>query len=331
LRTHGNTGTGSPPDVEFNNNIVDGLAASNPFWDQFRAVQIQNIHETSLGTFYGNNFTNSDVGVFIYDNGNVANVEFHQNNFIGNLAGVDNTNTNVLDATCNWYGDISGPYNAGLNPSGTGSSVVGNIIFSPWLTDAYPIGDCMGFIGPVTNIDTMETFTTIQAAIDDSNTLDGHEIYVNPGIHAEGPQIHITKNITIFGDGCGSTIIIPTADTGTSGDARGWFLVDPGVTFILTDLELDGTGYKIYQAIRHLGMGLIENVCFTEIKYDESGPYYSGVAIAAFGTTGPVDVVDCEFTEIGRIGVLYYGAGVAGGIIIVEFQGLHIFHDHLEY
>jgi len=59
-------------------------------------------------------------------------------------------------------------------------------------------------------------------------------------------------------------------------------------------------------------MGLIEDVCFTEIKYDESGPYYSGVAIAAFGTVGPVDVIDCEFTEIGRIGVLYYGAGVAG-------------------
>ncbi len=252
----------------------------------------------------------TSLGISIWDDFDGVVTE---NNIVNNgLYGIYSDLTSNILATCNWFGDASGPYNATLNPSGTGDEVTDNVDFQPWLDDEYPIGDCNGYIGPITNIDTLETFTTIQAAIDDSDTLNGHEIFVNPGIHAEGPQIHITKDITISGDGCGSTVIMPTADTGTSGDARGWFLVDPGITFLLFDVELDGSGYKIYQAIRHLGMGLIENVCFNEIKYDESGPYYSGVAIAAFGTVGPVDVVDCEFTEIGRIGVLYYGAGVAG-------------------
>lgn len=44
----------------------------------------------------------------------------------------------AIDATCNWWGHVSGPTNAG-NPGGLGNSFVGTSAFSPWLvygTDA---------------------------------------------------------------------------------------------------------------------------------------------------------------------------------------------------
>jgi hypothetical protein len=39
----------------------------------------------------------------------------------------------VLDATNNWWGNITGPTNAG-NPGGTGDSAGANVNFTPWLT-----------------------------------------------------------------------------------------------------------------------------------------------------------------------------------------------------
>jgi hypothetical protein len=41
----------------------------------------------------------------------------------------------VVDADSNYWGDPSGPYHPTANPSGTGSWVSDNVIFTPWLTD----------------------------------------------------------------------------------------------------------------------------------------------------------------------------------------------------
>jgi hypothetical protein len=160
-----------------------------------------------------------------------------------------------------------------------------------------------------------EPCATIEHAIDEVCPAGG-TINVAAGSYAEGPQLVIDKDISIVGAGCGATVITPTADTSSSGDARGWFLVpsSPGSTFSMSDVTLDGTGFKIWQAIRNIGSGgTFDGVCFTEIKFDESGPSYAGTAMAAFGS-GPVDVSNSTFDEIGRIGILYFGTGVSGSV-----------------
>jgi len=60
--------------------------------------------------------------------------------------------------------------------------------------------------GLIKNLNTNEEFGTIQGAIDDSDTLDGHTIQVSAGIYNE-TQIIINKALTIQGAGWASTII----------------------------------------------------------------------------------------------------------------------------
>ncbi len=153
-------------------------------------------------------------------------------------------------------------------------------------------------------------FDVIQDALD-ALTAAG-TAHVLAGLYAEGPQIVVDQDVTIVGEGKALVTINPTADTGTSGDARGWFLVETGINLDLSGVTLDGDGYKIWQAIRHKGTGTIDEVAFSDIQFNASGPHYNGVAIAAFGGVGPVDVTNSMFSDIGRIGVLYFGPGTTG-------------------
>ena len=152
-------------------------------------------------------------------------------------------------------------------------------------------------------------YPTIQDAIDAANA--GDTIVITTDL-SEG-QVVINKDLTIQGGSVHT--ITASADTGSSGDSRGWFLVDPDIEVHVSDLIFDGNGYLIYQGFRHKGKGSFTNCTFREIKYNESGPHYAGVAIAVFGGPGnPVDVTGCTFEEIGRVGVLYYGSGCSGSV-----------------
>jgi len=56
------------------------------------------------------------------------------NNISGNdVFGVYNGGTGTLNATCNWWGDASGPYEPTTNPQGKGDSVSDNVVFTPWV------------------------------------------------------------------------------------------------------------------------------------------------------------------------------------------------------
>ncbi len=156
----------------------------------------------------------------------------------------------------------------------------------------------------------VEQGMSIQEAIDDAT---GTTIHISPGTFVTGSQLFVTTDLTIQGSGIGTTILQPGYDTGTSGDMRGWILVDDGIELHLKDMTLDGSSNLVYQAVRHKGFGSVDNVHFDFIQYNPSGPQYSGVAIAAFGT-GPVDVTNSVFTDIGRVGVLYYGSALSGSI-----------------
>ena len=157
-----------------------------------------------------------------------------------------------------------------------------------------------------------DPFCTIQEAVSHANP--GDTIQVADGTYIEAGQIVVNKNLSIVGAGTSDTVILTDRDTGSSGDSRGWFLVGSGVEFFLADLTLDGSGFRIWQAIRHRGTGSIDGVRITSIKFQESGSPYAGTGVAAFGT-GTVDVSDSAFDEIGRIAVQYFGTGASGSTV----------------
>lgn len=158
--------------------------------------------------------------------------------------------------------------------------------------------------------------SSIQAAVAAASA--GDTINVAAGTYTEVGQIVISKNLTIVGAGATSTIIKTSTNTGNTGDPRGWFLVNSGVSFNLSKVTLDGTGHLVWQGIRDHGTGTISDCSITNIKYNASTDY-AGTGIVVLG--GPVNVTNCTFSGIGRVGVLFYGTGVTGSFAGNSYTG----------
>ena len=274
----------------------------------------------------GETISGHDIGVMVEDSAGVGStssysIAINQSVISGNTTfGVNNTiDSIIVDATENFWGDASGPSGAG---GGSGDAVSTYVDFFPWYINmsgqmTIPVGDIVvdddwtglpdWTVVTASSLDYFigyDAFATIQEAVTAAEA--GELISVYGGTYVEQGQIVIDKDLNIAGDPADRPVVKTDQDTSTSGDPRGWWLVDTGVTLNLQYLVLDGAGHNVYQGIRHKGQGTILNVDFVNIKYPS---VYSGVAVAAFGT-GPVDFVDCDFSEIGRIGVLYFGGGV---------------------
>jgi nitrous oxidase accessory protein NosD len=101
-------------------------------------------------TIEGNNLQNGiGYGIHIgYAPGGPQTIQVHANNIVGfDLAGLrvdDAPNSPAGYATCNWWGNPSGPANP-ANPGGTGNPVTGDIglaEFNPWLLGQAPGAEC---------------------------------------------------------------------------------------------------------------------------------------------------------------------------------------------
>ncbi len=159
----------------------------------------------------------------------------------------------------------------------------------------------------VQNLRTGSYFATIQAAIDDAGTVAGDVLEVQVATHAEG-ICTVNKAVTIQGVG-GGAAITSTTDTGTSGDARAWFLVTvSGVTF--KDLTFDGSANLVWQALRFKEAGAVTNCTFQHIKSAPAA--YNGVGIVGYKN---LTVTDCTLSDIGRIGIILFGPDVTAGTV----------------
>jgi len=187
--------------------------------------------------------------------------------------------------------------------------------YTPWLdSNTDTDGGSIGFEGDFETLNVDDdspqsgNLGRIQEAID---LVSGSTVNILPGTYIEAGQVVLDEDITITGDAVNRPVIMTDSDTSSAGDARGMWLVNPGVVADLSNLVFDGTGRLIWQAIRHRGSGPITNCAFNNIQFNASGPSYAGTAIAAFGD-GVTDISQCDFSNIGRIGIQYFGAGISG-------------------
>jgi len=155
----------TPNPVSFTNNIIttDGgsvggygaqLYESSELIFSGNDVQSQGLAGALWGgggdgvtiTITNNNITNCIDG-FIGDGLTAGTVTIHCNNFEGiadshyaldmaghgvSIWGSADPCTITADATCNWWGDVTGPYNASTNSSGLGGAVSANVDYVPW-------------------------------------------------------------------------------------------------------------------------------------------------------------------------------------------------------
>ena len=149
---------------------------------------------------------------------------------------------------------------------------------------------------------------TIQHAV--STAASGDTIMVAAGTYVETGQIVISKNLTIVGAGAGSTIVNKAENTGdpSSGNNRGWVLVNASYTLSMSGLTLDGVGKQISIAILSFGTATVENCEIKNIDWSAASYYGRGVCLYA-GTANLVR--NTVFSNIRRIGVFVFGSGVS--------------------
>jgi hypothetical protein len=148
---------------------------------------------------------------------------------------------------------------------------------------------------------------TIQHAI--GQVASGDTIEVAPGTYVEVGQVVISKNLTIVGAGAGSTTVKKAENTGdsSSGNNRGWVLVNAGYTLNMSDLTLDGDVKQISIAILSFGTTTVEGCEIKNISWSAGSYYGRGVCLYS-GTANVVD--NTVFSNIRRIGVFVFGSGV---------------------
>ncbi|MDX1993757.1 MAG: right-handed parallel beta-helix repeat-containing protein, partial [bacterium] len=243
-----------------------------------------------------------------------------------------------LDATLNWWGSASGP--SGEGP-GTGDAVSANVEFCPWLDGPFNSGGVV--FGPVKNTDTGEVFCSIQAAIDDIDTLDGHTIEVQPGTYTE--QIFIYKDVRLESTGgAGVTTIAAPAgsvmvDNGPNPaglNVRSIVTVREGADAELTGFTVDGpvesisgcgtlaTGIYIHQ----LSALQINNVVVKDIFLSDTSLYGCqagiGIRVGGYGdagTPGTAALENVEVFEYQKGGIVVSGEGSSAQIVDSTFTG----------
>ncbi|UCE39280.1 MAG: right-handed parallel beta-helix repeat-containing protein [Thermoplasmata archaeon] len=214
-----------------NNNITENNISDHRIGINFNSCTGGTIssNNVSLSTQYGIRLESSD-GITILNNNVFSNnegisLEGSNSNLIYHNNFISNTQHGYDDGTNSWnlpYPQGGNHWDDWTTPNDDGDRFVDiprpitggiNLDHYPWANSS---GWTLPSAYPVTNLDTLEVFLSIQEAIDDPDTLDGHTIWVAIGRYYENVIVNKTlnlvgeyRNLTVIdGGGNGHVVII---------------------------------------------------------------------------------------------------------------------------
>ncbi|WP_341226027.1 3-coathanger stack domain-containing protein [uncultured Arcticibacterium sp.] len=257
-------------------------------------------------TIQGNTLSGNYAGVTAgYLAGDISVLKIEGNDIVGNTHGVT-TNGPLVNAAKNYWGSPDGPSGSG---SGSGNSIADGIDACPFYNGPVATGtlvDC-----PVLNTNTSESFVSIQAALDDSDTDNGHVITVAAGTYNE--NIVVNKEVVILG---------ANADTDCSGtrNLESIISVSSGLPFNITADNVVINGFEITapsssNAIR-VGDASHVDVVFNNIH--EIGTTYTGGNIHSIIYTVPstnnsdINISDNCINDISSTNLTGYSSSAIG-------------------
>ncbi len=231
----------------------------------------------------GNTFTGNRQGVYVFPNQEeLVGIAVNFNSIFDNSwRGVWNDGPTTLDATRNWWGDVSGPGRAG---PGEGDRVSAKVLYSPWLGDE-PGSEPMTW--------GMDPTSVIQEAIDGADA--GDTVIVGKGRYEE--ELTITRSLTLrstHGEEVtaivgsvsieleAGTVVFGGDESGFTVDADGggfaiWLSINNGSELTITDNSLTGAaaGISTRDGLLHNGTAIID---YNEIYENDYGIYLESVA-----------------------------------------------------
>jgi len=155
-----------------------------------------------------NKIFNNSMGIIALAGMSNGSIEVHDNTISGNsIFGINNRADNAsFNATEDWWGNITGPYNATDNPTGIGDNVTGNVTFWPWYEfDGYSIPPFVDYDIEGTQVDLGEIIrgtTDIEInAHDNESGLYSLTYRIWNTTHRWGPWMNYTDPFNLPGQG----------------------------------------------------------------------------------------------------------------------------------
>ncbi len=269
---------------------IAGVDAGDPAWG---IVFLRGAHDN---TATGNDISSSDVGIENWSDAGTGNVATG-NKIHGNFYGLHNAAGTAMTATGNWWGAASGPTtsqnNPSTNPCGTGDMVSLYVTFLPFYIDAGMATLGGASVAVVHNTTKGTYYCTIQAAINDANAS-GDVITVSAGTYNEA--IHITKPLTIDGDGPDLTILSSNSLYMVSVEADDVTIKDIAITSPLYNGVGDASEILVSTA------GHKSNLHITNVKVHDIGmPGRVNTDGTQGINIGPINGLEIDHSEIYNI------------------------------